>query len=47
MECVIQLSYDTLKDEDEDEVQDEDEDDEETRKLQMSESVELCTQIDC
>ena len=32
---------------DEDEVQDEDEDDEETRKWQMSESVELCTQIDC
>ena len=47
MECVIQSSYDTLKDEDEDEVQDEDEDDEETRKLQMSESVERCTQIDC
>ena len=47
MECVIQFSYDTLKDEDEDEVQDEDEDDEETRKWQMSESVELCTQIDC
>ena len=46
MECVIQFSYDTLKDEDEDEVQDEDEDDEETRKWQMSESVELCTQID-
>ena len=47
MECVIQFSYDTLKDEDEDEVQDEDEDDEETRKWQMSESVELCTQINC
>ena len=47
MECVIQFSYDTLTDEDDDEVQDEDEDDEETRKWQMSESVELCTQIDC